>query len=208
MTTISKTAAILVILAMSSGLGGYTRQVTKQQAAETFESVWRLPYTMTEDWETLEEVGTETEKFKANGFVRYSDFGARGDGKTDDIDAIAATHAYANQEGLPVKADDDATYYISGKDRTAVIQTDTDFGTARFIIENLHIDDSNHPADYQGPAIFANFNRNMTDASYVEEFPYVLTREVVLKNVTTASGKTLRVSDNPFMFKDVELTTD
>jgi hypothetical protein len=29
-------------------------------------------------------------KFKANGLVRYSDFGAIGDGKTDDIDAIAA----------------------------------------------------------------------------------------------------------------------
>jgi hypothetical protein len=78
----------------------------------------------------------------------------------------------------------------------------------RITIENLHIDDSNHPADYLGPAIFANFNRNMTDESYVEEFPYVRTREVILRNVTTASGKTLRVSDNPFMFKDVNLTTD
>ena len=34
-------------------------------------------------------------KFKAIGWVRYSDFGARGDGKTDDINAIAATHASA-----------------------------------------------------------------------------------------------------------------
>jgi len=30
--------------------------------------------------------------FKRRGWVGYSDFGARGDGKTDDIDAIAATH--------------------------------------------------------------------------------------------------------------------
>jgi hypothetical protein len=52
-----------------------------------------------------------------------------GDRKTDDIDAIAATHAFANQQGLPVKAGEGATYYISGKDRTAFIQTDTDFGT-------------------------------------------------------------------------------
>jgi hypothetical protein len=51
----------------------------------------------------------------------------------------------------------------------------------RITIENLHIDDSNHPADYQGPAIFANFNRNMTDDSYVEKYPYVRTREVILK---------------------------
>ena len=71
-------------------------------------------------------------KFKAAGMVRYSDFGAIGDGQTDDIDAIAATHAFANQNGLSVKANEEVTYYIGGKERTAVIQTDTDFGTAVF----------------------------------------------------------------------------
>jgi hypothetical protein len=82
-------------------------------------------------------------KFKANGLVRYSDFGAKGDGKTDDIDAIAATHAYANQQGFPVKADEGATYYIGGKDRTAVIQTDTDFGTAAFVIDDTNVQNRN-----------------------------------------------------------------
>lgn len=52
----------------------------------------------------------DARKFKASGSVRYSDFGARGDGKTDDIDAIAATHAFANQQGLSVKADEGSTY--------------------------------------------------------------------------------------------------
>ena len=80
-------------------------------------------------------------KFKANGVVYYSDFGAKGDGKTDDIDAIAATHAFANLEGLPVKADKDASYYISGKKRTVNIQTDTDFGTAAFIIDDTDVKD-------------------------------------------------------------------
>ncbi len=78
----------------------------------------------------------------------------------------------------------------------------------RIIIENLHIDDSNHPDDYNGPAIFANFNSNMTDDSYREKFPYVRTREVILRNVTTATGKALRISDNPFMFKDVKVITE
>ncbi|MGM0620935.1 MAG: hypothetical protein ACQETJ_07825 [Bacteroidota bacterium] len=78
----------------------------------------------------------------------------------------------------------------------------------RITIENLKIDDSNHPEDYQGPAIFANFNPKMTDDSYVEEFPYVITREVILRNVTTASGKDLRLSNNPFMFKNVKVNTD
>lgn len=82
-------------------------------------------------------------KFKANGWVRYSDFGAKGNGKTDDIDAIAATHAFANQHGLPVKADEGATYFIGGKERTAGIQTDTDFGTAAFIIDDTEVENRN-----------------------------------------------------------------
>ncbi len=76
----------------------------------------------------------------------------------------------------------------------------------RITIDTLHIDDSQHPDDYQGPALFADFNPGFTDASYDEKFPYVITGEVILKDVTTASGKPLRVSDNPFMFKDVKVT--
>lgn len=82
-------------------------------------------------------------KYKAAGVVRYSDFGAKGDGKTDDIDAIAATHAFANLHGLLVKAGDAATYYIGGKARTAVIRTDTDFGTATFIIDDTEVQNRN-----------------------------------------------------------------
>ena len=71
--------------------------------------------------------------FKAQGYIRYSDLGAKGDGKTDDSDAIDATHNLANQHGLPVKADENATYYIGGKNRTATLRTDTDVGSAAFI---------------------------------------------------------------------------
>lgn len=78
-------------------------------------------------------------KFKNIGFILYSDFGAKGNGKSDDMDAIAAAHAFANQHGLLVKADDDATYYIGGEELTAIIQTDTDFGTASFIIDDTDV---------------------------------------------------------------------
>lgn len=84
----------------------------------------------------------------------------------------------------------------------------TAYMPARIIIENLHIDDSNHPEDYEGPAIFGNFNPDMTDDSYQEKYPYVKTREVILKNITTESGKGLRVSDNPYLFKDVKIKRD
>ena len=38
---------------------------------------------------------------KVNGVVSYSDFGAKGDGTSDDGAAIAAAHKYANEHGLP-----------------------------------------------------------------------------------------------------------
>ena len=75
----------------------------------------------------------------------------------------------------------------------------------RISIENLRIEDSAHPEPYPGPAIFANFNPEMTDTSYKEKFPYILTKEVMLKNVTTASGKPIRISDNLFEFRGVRV---
>ncbi|MCC5930248.1 MAG: hypothetical protein JJU28_13450 [Cyclobacteriaceae bacterium] len=82
----------------------------------------------------------DAKRFLTRGTVFYSDFGAKGDGKSDDIDAIAAAHAFANVNGLPVKADNGASYLISGKDRTAIIQTDTDFGSAVFIIDDTDVE--------------------------------------------------------------------
>ena len=82
-------------------------------------------------------------RFKAAGSVRYSEFGAKGDGKTDDINAIAATHAFANEHSLRVEADEKATYYIGGVDRTAIIQTDTHFGTAAFVIDDREVKNRN-----------------------------------------------------------------
>ena len=73
------------------------------------------------------------------GPVRYEDFGAKGDGKTDDFEALVKAHGYANKMGLLVKANDAATYYIGGGDRTIVVMTDTDFGKAKFIIDDSNV---------------------------------------------------------------------
>lgn len=78
----------------------------------------------------------------------------------------------------------------------------------RIIIENLLIDDSGHPENYDGPAIFADFNPEMTDDSRTETYPYIRTREVILRNVSTASGKNLRISDNPYMFREVRIKSE
>ena len=78
--------------------------------------------------------------------VCYEDFGAVGDGKTDDFDAIAKAHAYANENGLDVVTDGTKTYYIGNasldeqKPKPAVkIKTNVDWGTSKFIIDDSEI---------------------------------------------------------------------
>nr|AGS53671.1 hypothetical protein [uncultured bacterium contig00097] len=77
---------------------------------------------------------------KDAGYISYSQYGAVGDGKTDDLDAIIKAHAAANESGLPVKADAGANYYIGNTIKTAIIQTDTDWDDAKFIIDDSEVD--------------------------------------------------------------------
>ena len=82
--------------------------------------------------------------------VTYEEFGAVGDGKTDDYQAIYNAHVYANETGRPIKADDSKTYYLkdskiknSAKKVTITpipIKTDVYWGTAKFIIDDADID--------------------------------------------------------------------
>ena len=76
-------------------------------------------------------------------YVTYSQYGAKGDGVSDDFDAIINTHAAANEAGLKVRADAGATYYIGAAGKTALIQTDTDWGDAKFIIDDTKVDNRN-----------------------------------------------------------------
>ncbi len=78
-------------------------------------------------------------------FVSYEKFGAKGDGKHDDQLAIAAAHDFANSADLPVKARDNATYYIGGGKRVINIMTDTDFGKAKFIIDDRKVKNRKKP---------------------------------------------------------------
>ncbi len=73
-------------------------------------------------------------------YVSYEDFGAKGDGKTDDLEAIVKTHEYANENKLSVFANETATYYIGGQNKTAYIMTNTDWSTARFIIDDTVVE--------------------------------------------------------------------
>ena len=86
--------------------------------------------------------------------VYYSDFGAKGDGVTDDFFALKATHDYANANLLDVYADPNATYYIGNANGTVAIpvRTNTYFRACTFIF-----DDENVSTDYaiRNTSIFA-----------------------------------------------------
>lgn len=73
-------------------------------------------------------------------YVTYEDFGAVGDGNTDDFEAVIRTHEYANENNLTVFANETAIYYIGGADKTAYIKTDTSWSTAGFIIDDTAVE--------------------------------------------------------------------
>lgn len=68
--------------------------------------------------------------------ISYEEFGAVGDGVTDDLPAIVAAHAFANENKLHVHTKPDAVYHLGTRNLTAVIQTDTDWNTSRFIVDD------------------------------------------------------------------------
>ena len=105
---------------------------------------------------------------------------------------------------------------LNGKQSDAVLLNGSysgqhDFGYTCYMprkitIDGLVIDDSNAPKNYPGPKIFGNFNNAYKSEEYVEKFPYVITEEVQIRNLTIKSGKPYIVSSNPFMFRNVKIT--
>ena len=72
-------------------------------------------------------------------YVTYEQFGAKADGKTCDGAAMAKAHAYANENGLSVKATEGATYYIGKDSPTIEIRTSTSFVGATVIIDDSEV---------------------------------------------------------------------
>jgi len=73
-------------------------------------------------------------------FVYYYDHGAVGDGITCDFAAIISAHNEANRLNKPARADYGKTYFISGINRTAIIQTNTDWRNAVFLIDDTNLE--------------------------------------------------------------------
>ncbi len=112
----------------------------------------------------------DRQKILERGYVLYSDFGAKGNGEDDDFEAIFASHAFANENSLPVRADEGMTYYIHHFDKSTIIKTDTDFTGAKFILDDtgsdafvnrsrplFYVDRDTPSKVYKGDQIAANF---------------------------------------------------
>ncbi len=77
--------------------------------------------------------------------VSYEDFGASGDGVSDDLPAICRAHEHANSHGLSVRSKPGATYHLGAQALTAKIATDTDWNTSRFTIDDTQVADHTLP---------------------------------------------------------------
>jgi hypothetical protein len=80
-----------------------------------------------------------------HGPVTYEAFGAVGNGVADELPAIVEAHAFANTHNLPVQARPGATYHLGRRALTAIIATDTDWGTAHFIIDDTDVENHRQP---------------------------------------------------------------
>jgi hypothetical protein len=70
------------------------------------------------------------------------------------------------------------------------------FMPSKVLIDGLVIDDSHHPKDYHGPYLFTDPD-GRTAAAAARPFPYRLTEEVTIRNLTTTSGRKPRISPDP-----------
>ena len=83
------------------------------------------------------KIAKNFKKTVRTAIVRYSDFGAIGNGKADDFDAIYAAHAFANQGGQKVEGTEGAVYYIGDAFiKTIEVKTNVDFCGAKFIVND------------------------------------------------------------------------
>ena len=80
----------------------------------------------------------------SNNEVCYNQFGAKGDGITDDYNSLSNTHNFANANNYKVIANNKSTYYIKNFSHGIAVKTDVDWGKARFIIDDREVTPTNN----------------------------------------------------------------
>ena len=100
--------------------------------------------------------------------IYYKDFGAHGDGYTDDFEEILAAHEYANKWGHTVNADKNATYYFGTEYQNKLvaipIKTNVNWTGANFIIDDsvVHVQRNQH-ADADGDKKCDHCGRSLSE---------------------------------------------
>lgn len=90
--------------------------------------------------------------------VYYKDFGAVGDGITDDFQALQAAHAYANENRLAVKAEEGAVYYIGNSgEESIIIKTSTDWTGATMIFDDTNLTPADPARKYSVIKILSDY---------------------------------------------------
>jgi len=76
----------------------------------------------------------------------------------------------------------------------------------KITIDGLVINDEHEYANYyQGPRILSSIHSNYANKLFEEKYPYILPKEVTIKNITVKSGKPWALSDNMELYKMVVL---
>ena len=128
--------------------------------------------------------------------VYYAQFGAKGDGQTEDFEAIYNTHVFANEGGQKVMGDGpDARYYIHVFNKTIPVKTDVDFNGSTFYLD----DRGSEIFNVRGYALFG----------IEREHKAVVFNESQIASNPDFAGKTLKFGDTeiPWIAKYIEATS-
>ncbi len=116
--------------------------------------------------------------------VSYEDFGAAGDGVTNDYYAIKRAHKFANDGGQRVVANAEKTYLISEADGHIPIKTDVDFRGAKLIFDDRYV-----TAPENKERCGENIVRDSVLFRIENDYPYIRADENMLAEANSKKDK-------------------